>query len=252
MKNLQFKAIAGLVMVASLIGNLVISNTPAKAPTNPSAVTLSKGSSGFIVAELQTYLSTNSKHDYFHNPDGTFTIYFGKITTMALKQWQRTNRLKPTGTITVGSADWNRLISQAQLPPIPPNISEIAVAAAKLNGWAIDANKDPSVVSVLRYNAVTKQLKIPWFSPAAYGDLRGPQYVTADGVFQIYLQSVTYYSQAYSTMMYWVSFFDGSEALHYDGLWPSHGCVHIAIQAVAETIEQDAPLGTIVVVHGVI
>ena len=53
-------------------------------------------------------------------------------------------------------------------------------------------------------------------------------------------------------MMYWVSFFDGSEALHYDGLWPSHGCVHIADQSVAETIEQDAPMGTTVVVHGVI
>lgn len=252
MKNLHFKAMAVLVMAASLIGSLIIGCTSANALTNLSAITLSPGANGFIVAELQSYLSTNSKQDYFHNPGGTFTTYFGKITDASLKQWQHANRLKPTGTITVGSSEWNRLVSQAQLPPTPPNISEISVAAAKLSGWAIDANKEPSVVSVLRYNAATKQLTIPWSSPAAYGDLRGPQYVTADGVFQIYLKSVRYYSQEYSTMMYWVSFFDGSEALHYDGLWPSHGCVHIAVQTVAETIEQAAPLGTTVVVYGAI
>jgi len=252
MRNLQIKAIAVLVLAVGLIGSLVISSVPANAAARTSAVTLSKGDSGFIVAELQSYLGTNSKHDYFHNPGGTFTTYFGEITYTALKQWQRANHLKPSGTITVGSPEWKLLVRQAQLPPIPPNISEISVAAAKLNGWAIDANKSPSVVSVLRYNAATKKLEIPWSSPAAYGDLRGPQYVTADGVFQIYLKAVEYYSQAYSTMMYWVSFFDGGEALHYDGLWPSHGCVHIAVQLVAETIEQEAPLGTTVVVHGVI
>jgi hypothetical protein len=48
--------------------------------------------------------------------------------------------------------------------------------------------------------------------------------------------------------MRWAACFNGGQCFHYDGLYASHGCVHIPSITAAKYIH-DLPYGTRVVVH---
>jgi hypothetical protein len=58
-----------------------------------------------------------------------------------------------------------------------------------------------------------------------------------------------FYSKEFNNApMHYAACFNGGQCLHYDGLFPSHGCIHIPSMTTARYIGS-LPIGTTVVVH---
>jgi hypothetical protein len=206
---------------------------------------LRAGSSSPAVLQLENYLHSNVQSDYYK---GVLDGIFGRQVNAGLRGWQSAAGYKPTGTITFGSRQWNTLRSQATVTRLAGYISQAAINGTRQTGWAVDASKSPSIVTVLHYVGGIVQATAS--IAASYGDARGPLYVTTPGVFTIYAQmGYDFYSRKYDNApMHWAACFNGGQCLHYDPLTTSHGCIHIPSMPLARFIGS-LPVGTTVVVH---
>lgn len=212
------------------------------------ATTLRIGSLGASVAQLQAALHANQRGDFYRSAiDGGF----GPLTRIGLTRWQRVASFATTGTITVGSRQWQQLRSEATISRLPGYIDRRSVAAARKGGWVVDASKSPAMVNVLHYDLNLGRVVVALSIAAAYGgNIGGVQYTTANGVFHIYAEfGAGFVSRLYNNApMPYAACFNGGQCLHYDGLFPSHGCIHIPSWSAARYIDR-LPIGTAVVVH---
>ncbi|HEU5004511.1 MAG TPA: L,D-transpeptidase family protein [Candidatus Saccharimonadales bacterium] len=230
---------AAATLVAAICANSSLAASPAR---------LQPGSNGSSVTVLQQDLHMNVHADYYGS---AFDGAFGPLTMSGLQRWQKAEGYRPTGWIVVGSSQWNKLRSEATVERLPSYISQTAISAARQSGWAVDASKSPAIVSVLRLNPVTKNVTVALSTPVAYaGNIDGVQYTTHDGVFHIYAKfGPDFVSREYNNApMPYAACFNGGQCLHYDGLFPSHGCIHIPSMSYARYINR-LPRGTTVVVH---
>jgi hypothetical protein len=182
---------------------------------------------------------------------GTVDGDFGPITKTGLKRWQSITGHPTSGRVVVGSRQWRQLQREASVERLASYISSSAISAARTSGWAVDASKAPAQVTVLRYDRLLHHLVVALSISAAYGGLiDGVQYTTYDGVFRIYAEyGADFVSHKYNNApMPYAACFNGGQCLHYDGLFPSHGCIHIPSWSAAKFIDR-LPLGTTVVVH---
>lgn len=204
------------------------------------------GSNGPVVVRLQNYLHANVRADFY---GGAFDGAFGPLTKSGLQGWQKANGYRSTGSVVIGSSQWNKLRQQATVSRLAGYISQTAINAARSSGWAVDASKSQWRVVILRYmpeSGVHVALSI---AASFGGPIGGVQYRTDDGVFRIYAEfGPDFVSQEYHAPMAYAACFNGSQCLHYDGLFPSHGCIHIPSMSAAQYINR-LPIGTTVVVH---
>lgn len=237
MKLSPFAAIAAALCLA-----------PAALAGSPAHLQLN--SHGRAVTQLEQLLNANQRMDLY---GGTFDGDFGPMVNAGLKSWQKLAGYPATGSITTGSRQWNQLRREAAVERLPAYISQTAVQAARQEGWAIDASKSPGMVSVLRYDPSLKLVVVTLDISAAYGGYKaddGITHQTTDGLFRIqYKGGYDYMSNLYpGAYMRWAACFNGGQCFHYDGLYASHGCVHIPTLPAAKYIH-DLPYGTRVVVH---
>jgi L,D-transpeptidase-like protein len=211
---------------------------------------LREGMQGQRVKDLQEYLDNSKRRDFFRHPAGGYSGQFSHLTTRSLERWQHATHHPVTGQVKVQGAQWKQLQREATKSRMPPGIDKRAVKAAIADGWAVDASKKYARVRVLHYQASTHQVLVTLSIRASYGDARGPQYVTAEGVWHIYRkEGADYTSTEYDgAPMPWATFFHGGQAMHEDPLTTSHGCIHIPSYTAAKYIH-DLPYGTAVVVH---
>jgi hypothetical protein len=174
------------------------------------------------------------------------------MVNTGLKSWQKLAGYPVTGSITVGSRQWNQLRREATVSRLASYISQSAIQAARDESWAIDASKSPGVVSVLHYDRSLRLVVVTLSISAAYGGYKaddGITHSTTDGLFRIQARYPRdFMSQKYHAPMPWAACFNGGQCFHYDGLYASHGCVHIPSMPAAKYIH-DLPIGTRVVVH---
>jgi hypothetical protein len=211
---------------------------------------LRTGSHGSPVTTLQQYLHSNSHADFY---TGTIDGAFGPLTKYGLAYWQKRAGYRPTGTIATGSRQWNQLKREATVTRLAGYISQSAISAASSQGWAVDASKAPAIVSVLQ-RLPNGRVQVALSIAAAYGGYKSDDnivHTTYDGVFRIYFKGdYNYMSTEYpGAYMRWAACFNGGQCLHFDGLYASHGCIHIPSLPAAKFIH-DLPYGTTVVVHG--
>jgi len=215
---------------------------------------LASGSTGSAVVRLQQFLHMSQRGDFYA---GSFDGDFGPLTGSGLRNWQKSAGYRPSGSVTVGGSQWNRLRREATVDRLAGYISKTAVQAARREGWAVDASKSPAIVSVLRYDPALRQVLVTLSISAAYGGYKsddGVTHVTYDGVFRIFAEHDQYYTAHVpgkpwnGAPMPYAACFNGGDCLHYDGLFPSHGCVHIPSWSAAKYIDR-LPIGTVVVVH---
>jgi hypothetical protein len=213
---------------------------------------LHAGSQGTPVTTLQQYLHANQRADMYA---GAIDSAFGPLTKYGLAYWQKHAGYRPSGSIAVGSRQWNQLKSEAVVTRLAGYISRSAINAARQYGWAVDASKSPGMVSVLHYTGGTVQVALS--ISAAYGGYKSDDntvHNTDDGVFRIFAEHDKYYTAHVpgkpwnGAPMPYATCFNGGDCLHYDGLYPSHGCIHIPSMPAAEYINS-LPYGTTVVVH---
>jgi hypothetical protein len=131
-------------------------------------------------------------------------------------------------------------------------VSPYSYNAALYRYWAVDVNKEQDVLRVLwghrGHVYISDQTAI-----ATGGWIGGVHYVTPDGVFAIYAKGgpntrVHCRCAWNGAPMPWATYFYRGDAIHQDGLFPSHGCVHVPSWYLAERIH-NLPYGTTVVVH---
>jgi hypothetical protein len=214
------------------------------------SVKLHMGSHGPAVTLLEQSLHANQRMDLYK---GAFDGDFGPMTNSGLKSWQKLAGYPVTGSVTVGSRQWNQLRREATVERLASYISRSAIQAARSQGWAIDASKSPGMVSVLRYDRSLRLVVVTLSISAAYGGYKaddGITHSTTDGVFRIYARfGPDFVSRTYDNApMPYAACFNGGQCLHYDGLYPSHGCIHIPSMTAAKYINS-LPIGTTVVVH---
>jgi hypothetical protein len=220
---------------------------PAAWAGNGSGSVLQRGVNSHWVSELQTYLHANQRADFYNEgPDGAF----GPLTTAGLRSWQKVAGYAVTGRVSVGSRQWNQLKREATASRLPGYLDKRSIDAATQNGWSIDASQSPGMVTVLHYEPKLGQVVQTLSIPASYGGwIKGKRYYTRNGVFRIHdVYGIDFWSTTYNAPMRWAACFDGGRCFHFDGLGPSHGCVHIPSMAAAKYIH-DRPLRTVVVVH---
>ena len=229
----------------SLVAALVTTTSFAQAA---SAASLRDGSHGAAVTQLQQYLHANQRADFY---GGGFDGAFGPATKAGLQRWQAAAGYLPSGSVATGSRQWIQLHREAVISRLAGYISQTAITAARQTGWAVDASKAPSVVSVLRYSGGTVQVALS--ISAAYGGYKADDnitHTTYDGTFPIYAEyGADFVSREYNNApMPYAACFNGGQCLHYDGLFPSHGCIHIPSWSAARYIDS-LPIGTTVAVH---
>lgn len=238
---MKFSPFIAAVLAAVCLAQGALAGTPAR---------LHPGSQGNAVTLLEQYLHANKRMDLY---GGAIDGAFGPLADAGLRSWQKLAGYPVTGTIAVGSRQWNQLRREAAVERLPAYISQTAVQAARQEGWAIDASKSPGMVSVLRYDPSLKLVVVTLDISAAYGGYKaddGITHQTTDGLFRIqYKGGYDYMSNLYpGAYMRWAACFNGGQCFHYDGLYASHGCVHIPTLPAAKYIH-DLPYGTRVVVH---
>ena len=236
------KFVSSVAALAAAIGFI-----PAALAAVP-ATTLHAGSNGPAVTQLQQYQHANQRADFY---SGSFDGSFGPATKTGLIRWQKAAGYSATGSVTIGSRQWNQLRREAVVSRLAGYISQTASTAARQSGWAIDASKSPSVVSVLHYTGGTVQVTLS--ISASYGGYKADDnsvHTTYDGSFRIYAEyGAAFVSREYNNApMPYAACFNGGQCLHYDGLFPSHGCIHSPSWSAARYIDS-LPIGTTVVVH---
>ncbi|HVX24327.1 MAG TPA: L,D-transpeptidase [Candidatus Saccharimonadales bacterium] len=240
----------------------VSSTSAAPTPSEQPGQLLKHGSRVAAVRTLQRLLYQQAAQAYYKPTACNFDTDFGPLTKRALQTWQHAKGHKPSGRIRVNSAQWRQLQETATADRLAYGLDAKSVAAAKHDSthWAIDASQAPACVRVLHYLPAQNTVKTVFSSQAAYagwaynteGQLE--HYHTPNGVFHLEYKDpagINAYSSTYDhAPMPWASCFIGSSVcFHQDGLFPSHGCVHIPSMADASLIYHRVPLGTIVRVH---
>jgi len=186
------------------------------------------------------------------------------MALQALENWQKAAHQPVTGKIQVGSAQWALLKREATANRLPAGLSNGVVqrTLGSPTGYAIDGSQGsrlPNCVRVLQADPASPHgVKIIISTQAAYAgwakgrDGKMHLYHTPDGVFALYypdpLKDKAYSAEFFHAAMPWAIYFNGGVAFHYDGLFPSHGCVHIPSMALAKQIYY-LPLKTPVVIH---
>jgi hypothetical protein len=240
---MKFTSVAAVLVTAVCFAQTALAGSPASS--------LRVGSNGPAVTQLEQNLHANQRMDLY---GGTFDGDFGPLTRAGLRSWQKLAGYPVTGSITVGSRQWNQLRREATVSRLAGYISRSAISAARSEGWAVDASKAPGVVSVLHYDPATSLVVVTLSISAAYGGYKaddGITHNTTNGVFRIQAEyGPDFVSHLYNNApMPYAACFNGGQCLHYDGLYPSHGCIHIPSMSAAIYINR-LPLGTTVVVHG--
>ena len=238
---MKFISVAVALIAAVCFAQTALAGSPAR---------LHSGSHGPSVTKLEQYLHANQRMDLY---GGTFDGDFGPMSNAGLKSWQKLAGYHVTGAISVGSRQWNQLRREATVSRLASYISQTAISAARAEGWAVDASKAPGMVSVLHYDSATRLVVVTLSISAAYGGYKsddGITHSTTDGVFRIGFKGrYDYMSNEYpGAYMRWAACFNGGQCFHYDGLYASHGCVHIPSMTAAKYIH-DLPYNTTVVVH---
>jgi len=238
---MKFISVAVALIAAVCFAQTALAGSPAR---------LHSGSHGPSVTKLEQYLHANQRMDLY---GGTFDGDFGPMSNAGLKSWQKLAGYHVTGAISVGSRQWNQLRREATVSRLASYISQTAISAARAGGWAVDASKAPGVVSVLHYDPATRLVVVTLSISAAYGGYKaddGITHSTTDGAFRIYAEyGPDFVSRTYDNApMPYAACFNGGQCLHYDGLYSSHGCIHIPSMSAARYIDQ-LPIGTTVVVH---
>jgi hypothetical protein len=238
---MKFSPFAAAIIAAVCFAPAAVAGSPARLQT---------GTHSSSVTVLEQYLHANQRTDLY---GGAFDGDFGPMANAGLRSWQKLAGYRVTGTISVGSGQWNRLRREATVERLASYISQTAIQAARGEGWAIDASKSPGMVSVLHYDPSLRLVVVTLDISAAYGGYKaddGITHQTTDGMFRIqYKGGYDYMSNLYpGAYMRWAACFNGGQCFHYDGLYASHGCVHIPSITAAKYIH-DLPYGTRVVVH---
>ena len=238
---MKFISVAVALIAAVCFAQTALAGSPAR---------LHSGSHGPSVTKLEQYLHANQRMDLY---GGTFDGDFGPMSNAGLKSWQKLAGYHVTGAISVGSRQWNQLRSEATVSRLASYISQTAISAARAGGWAVDASKAPGMVSVLHYDPATRLVVVTLSISAAYGGYKaddGITHSTTNGTFRIYAEyGPDFVSRTYDNApMPYAACFNGGQCLHYDGLYSSHGCIHIPSMSAARYIDQ-LPIGTTVVVH---
>lgn len=249
-----------LVLVAGIVLAMFTHTSSASAAT----AMLKPGSSGTNVMLLQKALDYNRTRDYFAYPAaGIHTRTFGSTTQQGLKRWQHSHGYRATAKIAVGSSEWKQLMREAMSLSMPEGVDPRTVRIAKYGkyGVTVDGSKHTRVMHVVkrtRSGGVIISLTSRW----RFGDARGPQYVTREGIQHIYRKGGRYYrSHSYTqgdgrgALMPYPAFFSGGEAWHYSADFAiygysraSHGCANLPTLAAAKYVH-DLPMGTAVVIH---
>lgn len=241
------------VMTAALAVTLG-SVASANASSRFTPVKLRSGMKTPAVAVLQQYLRLNT-HGNFYQARNGYDGIFGPGTEAGLKKWQRREGYNPTGWITIGSSQWNRLRHEEMEFRLPDYLDPQAVGAARQNGWAVDASKSPGMVNVLHFDARKRKMTATLSIAASYGGfIDGKDRPSTNGVFHIFAEHGPDYTAHVpgkpwdGAPMPYATCYNGGECLHEDGLFVSHGCIHIPSYDAARYIN-GLPLGTTVVVH---
>jgi hypothetical protein len=220
----------------------------------PAGPTLKLGSTNALVTSLEQFLDNSKRSDFYAWTAGGYDNDFGPTVLAGLKHWQAVTHHPVTGTIVVGSSQWQQLKGEATQSRLPKGISKTAVVLAKSTGWAIDSNLSAERTWVLHYQASTHQVLVTLSIASSHaGVIKGKKYTTYQGVFHIFRKEGPGY-RAHTTEdwnnapMPWATFFDGGQAFHEDPLTPSHGCIHIPSMAAAKYIH-DLPNRTPVVIN---
>jgi hypothetical protein len=238
---MKFSPFAAALIAAVCFAPAALAGSPARLQT---------GTHSSSVTVLEQYLHANQRTDLY---GGAFDGDFGPIVSTGLRSWQKLAGYRVTGTISVGSGQWNRLRREATVERLASYISQTAIQAARGGGWAIDASKSPGMVTVLHYDPSLRLVVVTLSISAAYGGYKaddGITHSTTDGVFRIYARyGPDFVSRTYNDApMPYAACFNGGQCLHYDGLYASHGCIHIPSMSAAKYINS-LRLGTTVVVH---
>ncbi|MDN5726091.1 MAG: L,D-transpeptidase family protein [Propionibacteriales bacterium] len=230
-------ALAGIMIIA--LGVLALGPSASA----EAATTLKYGSSGSKVRELQTALNNNKRADFFSAKG--YTNYFGTVTRAGLKRWEKATGRKVDGKISVGSAEWKQLLSEAR-KPARPKAGPID-SRCKSKGKVLCISKTDRK---LRYMINGKvQLTLD----ARFGSSANP---TREGTFKVFRKVKNDWSRQYRSPMPYSMYFSGGEAVHYSSDFArrgwngnSHGCVNTRDKAKLAWLYNRIPIGTKVVVY---
>lgn len=228
--------VARAVAVPVLAGALSLGVT---STAEAAGKTLRQGTVSADVAKLQRYLDTNKRADYF-SYSGDYTKKFGPATNTALRKWEKANKRKVDGKITVGSAEWKQLASQVKQPKIDKR--------CKTGAFVLCASKKD------RRLYVVKNGKIDRSYSARFGRKSMP---TREGTFHIFrISGKNARSSVYHTPMPYAMTFSGGQAVHYSPDFArngyngaSHGCINLRDYAGTKWINSRVKIGTKVVVY---
>lgn len=169
---------------------------------------------------------------------------FGPGTRAAVVALQARYGLVTDGV--VGPGTWQVWSEKGSMKSVLASFDSRTKAAAKKNGWAIELHLHGNEGStrVLHYSAGKWSLPVASPSSSAgwardkHGVLR--YYTTCTGVYYLGkpdpLGINAYSSEYHHAAMAWARYWCGGEAFHQDGLYASHGCVHLPSYADAELI----------------
>lgn len=246
------------LIVIALAAALIASSSASAGNSGFIPVRLHAGMTSPGVTVLQKYLRMNKRWNYFRYKGG-YTGYFGSVTVIGLKGWQTSVQRKPTGSIVIGSSEWNQLKGEAMRFNLPAGIDPQSVGGARQDGWAADANKQTNMLYLLRYLRYSHKVVVALSTPTSFGGCNSDGcFVTPNGVFNViwkggpdhrsnqWFDPVTHLGY----IMPWPVFFHGGVAIHQDPLGNSHECVHVPSMDQAKYIHDNLPIGALVVIHG--
>ena len=247
---MKFFLLAAAIIAAVCCAQTALAGSPAR---------LHLGSHGSSVTRLQQYLHANRRMDLY---GGTFDGDFGPMSNAGLKSWQKLAGYPVTGTISVGSRQWNQLRREATISRLPQGVSRVSVKAAMRNGWSVDASKATYMLYLLHYDSQSGLVSVALSSPTSFGGCNSDGcFVTPEGVFSVCRKagpdevSHTWKDSAgnpapmpWAVYMYIGDRCSGT-AIHYDPLGNSHQCVHVPVMWEAQYINQHMPIGSLVVIH---
>lgn len=241
-----FNKAAGYAGAAVLTAGVAIM---AQAPTASAATTtIQLGYRGTAAATAQRALNLNKVKAYY--PYATYDGYFGPVSDRSLRAWELANKANAAvvadGRITVGSAEWNLLISQIKTAPVVTNKLD---PRCLVPGRVLCASKADRKVRYLVNGKVVYTLD------ARFGK---PGYATRNGVFRVYYKNPMHWSRLYSVWMPYSMFFSGGQAIHYNSQFArigyaypygSHGCVNVRDMATIAKVYAQVRIGDRVVVY---
>lgn len=221
--------------------------------------TLTLGSTGPRVTEVQKALANNKWAKYFKHPE--FTQYFGSVTQGALAAWERDNvrsypdTARADGKITVGSAEWSLLMAQAVNKPASDSVPAACLQAVHI----ICADKSDEHLRYYRSGVLVKDIKVKFGKPSTptpNGWYTVVNKFDGDDEHNPYHMEWSY---AFNVPMYWSMQFDSSVGLSihwsekYAQLGEAHlgsaGCINVRYWNDAKWLNENVPYRATVYVY---